>query len=165
MIFICDVVVFQSTVHVGEFIPTSLHNNIISFLDRDTRIYKILWEDRVANGLVRAFLVDVLSEFMKHLRQPQFHLNERVFVWPIPLFCFQLRFCLALLCSIPTVAIHSKKEHTILQSRKRGFQILNFCTHVLISFTLLNICIFELPYGPRHTKTAGYLRKSKAHRS
>lgn len=34
-----------------------------------------------------------------------------------------------------------------------------------MSFMLLNICIFELSYGPRHTKTAGYLRRSKAHRS
>lgn len=96
MVFIPDVIVFQSTVHVGEFIPTSLHSNIINFLDRATGIYNILRKDGVAHGLVRAFLADALSEFIKHTQSTSISF-ERKIICVACSFLFQLMFCLALL--------------------------------------------------------------------
>lgn len=77
MVFISDVLVFQSTVHVGEFIFTSFPSNVFSFLDGGTRIYNILWKDGVANGLVRAFLADVLSKFIKHIQATSISFEQK----------------------------------------------------------------------------------------
>lgn len=77
MIFISDVTVFQSTVHVGEFFPTSRHSNIISLLDRATRIYNILWKDGVADALASAFLANVLSEFIKRTQTTSISLEQK----------------------------------------------------------------------------------------
>lgn len=165
MIFISDVIVFQSTVYVREFIPISLYSNIISFLDKATRIYNILWKDGAANALVRAFLADVLSDFVKHTQTTSISFEQKSICVAYSSFLLPA-YVLAWLCRAQYLQVlfivknkTKNQQQTILQSRKHMFQLLNFCIHVLMSFTLLNY------YGPRHTKTVGYLRRSKGHKS